>query len=425
MAAVVQLVTETDWRGSLRRRGEHFAGDELNVLTALRQWPEVKGLVRFNEFAGRVEFARQPSWRAVQAGDRWTEPDDFDLHALLQSQQIEVRNRGIVADAVERVARDTPHHPVRQYLTGLKWDLTSRLETWLADYLGAAGSDIYLAAAGSKFLISAVARIMQPGCKADHVLVLEGAQGIGKTRTHRILFAPWFADSLPAMTDKDAALQLQGVWGVELSELAAMRGTSQVEVVKSFLTRTHDRFRPPYGRRTVEVPRQCVFLGTTNESQYLRDPTGNRRFWPVRCTAINLVELAIDRDQLLAEALAAYQSGVAWHLDADEALLATSEQAERQLVTELEQAVSEYLDRILANGTREITTREILTGACALEFDKPDYMERAGRLGPGVAATLERRGWRRVGQAGRSPNRRTVYRYTGTGSQGLTPGAGS
>src|SRR5690606_11359386 len=147
-----------------------------------------------------------------------------------------------------------------------------------------------------------VARVMRPGCKADYVLVLESGQGVQKSKlAAAIAIRPeWFADNIGDIASKDSAIQLAGKWILELAAPSAIR-PAEVEAVKAYLTRTHDVFRPPYGRRAITVPRQCVFLATTNERQYLRDRTGNRRYWPVRCTAIDIEAFERDRDQIWAE----------------------------------------------------------------------------------------------------------------------------
>jgi predicted P-loop ATPase len=284
------------------------------------------------------------------------------------------------------VAQDTPYHPVREYLKALKWDGTPRLQIWLAEYLGAEADPVYLAAVGRKFLISAVARVIQPGCQVDHMLVLEGPQDLGKSRTARALarYPEWFTDDMPDIHDKDAALQLSGRWIVELAELAALR-RSELEGMKAFITRPVDVFRPPYARRTVGVPRQSVFVGTTNEAHYLRDPTGNRRFWPVPCSLIDIDALECDRDQLWAEALHALHAGEAWHLTREETALANAERA------------------------KEISTRQVMIEALHLEPDKPDYVERAGRLGVQLAAAMQAAGWRKLRTSGRGSARRTIY----------------
>lgn len=396
-----------DWLGLLRRRGDQIIGDEANVLQALRAAPELVGLIRFNEFAARTELTASPPWRKASPGAEWTDADDVDLQAWLQMRSIAVKARGCVADCVSRVARDHLYHPVRDYLTGLTWDQRARLTHWLIDYAGAEGPAPYLEAIGPAFLISAVARVMQPGCQADHVLVLEGTQGTGKTSAVRILGRPWLAEGLPDLANKDAALHLAGAWIVELSELAGMR-RSEIEHVKAFLSRSVDRFRPPYGRRTLDQPRQCVFIATTNEQTYLRDPSGNRRFWPVRCGAIDLTALERDRDQLWAEAMLRYRLDEAWHLTGTPAQLAAGEQDARHYVTELEQDVADYLARMEPQGCEEVSVRDVLLHA--LRIDSATDPRGAAAVGDRVAAALNRAGWERVARTGHGEHRRTVYR---------------
>jgi predicted P-loop ATPase len=395
-----------DWRCALAPSGSEYAGDERNILIALRTAPELAGLVKFNEFSLETELTRGAPWQSTKV-TCWSEPDDTQLTAWLQAAGIKVRSRGAVADTVAVVARQHAYHPVRDYLQALQWDGEKRLQIWLAEYLNATGSVEYLAAVGTRFLISAVARIMEPGCQADHVLVLEGRQGIGKTSAARALAKrpEWFAGNLPDIHSKDAALQLAGRWIVEIAELKAIRN-SQVEATKTFITETRDTFRPPYGRRTAQFPRQCVFIATTNESEYLRDRSGNRRYWPVRCTKVDVAALTRDCDQLYAEALHLYRHGVAWHLTDDEIRLALAQQQERVHVTELEQDVQAYLDTVKAD---EVTVREVLHYGLRVEHDKPNYTETARKLGPAVAEALERCGWNKVSRVGKGINRRTIY----------------
>jgi putative DNA primase/helicase len=402
---------DTDWRAALEKRNGRIVGDERNALLALRLAPELAGLVQFNEFALRVEFTRSPPWRELKQGATWTDDDDTAALAWLQSMGVEIRQRHIVGDAVAVIAKDHLRHPVREYMARLQWDCRPRLATWLFDYLGAGGNPAYLGAVGEKILISAIARIDKPGCQADHTLVLEGPQDLGKSRTVRALAMrpDWFTDDMPDIHSKDAALQLCGRWIVELAELAALR-RAEIEGVKAFLTRPVDVFRPPYGRRTISVPRQCIFFATTNEVHYLRDPSGNRRFWPVSCQEIDLDALERDRDQLWAEAAVAYARGATWHLTAEETALAREEQSERMLVTELEADVGEYLAMIVSSGYREVSAKQVMIEALHLEPDKPDFAERAGRLGPHVAAAMQAAGWQKVRTSGRGAQRRTIYR---------------
>lgn len=409
-----------EWMAGLRRSGKGFVGDEYNCVFALRHAPELIGLLRFNEFAHVTEFSRSPPWRVVTPGSPWSEADDTACQVWLQERDIAVRGRATVADSVALVSQATPHHPVRDYLANLKWDGEPRLRVWLSEYLNAEGDPLYLAAIGRAFLISAVARIQKPGCQADHMLVLEAAQGAGKTSAVRALSIEpaWYAGSLPDVHNKDAALQLCGRWIVEVSELRGMR-TAHQEAVKSFLTETADTFRPPYGRRTAQFPRQCVFIGTTNEREYLRDRTGNRRYWPVRCGHVRLRQLTADRDQLWAEAMHEHQAGEAWHLEGELVTLAAAEQKARVEVTELEADVAQYLDRQRQAGVRIIDVQEVLTSGLGLRRDAPNYVETARRLGTSVAEAIESCGWIRSRRTrDGAGGRRTVYAYQGDGQGG-------
>lgn len=409
------------WKTGLHSNSKGFIGDEFNVLVALRIAPVLVGLVRFNQFALEVEFTRAPPWRAVAPGTPWAEADDTALMVWLQAEGIPVRSRSTVADTVVLAAQDHAYHPVRGYLDGLQWDGEPRLAIWPQEYLNADGPGDYLAAVGPAFLRSAVARIMQPGCQSDHMLVLEGPQGIGKSTVVKTLAKEpsWYADNLPDVHSKDAALQLSGRWIIEVNELKAIRG-SQLEAVKAFITTTVDTFRPPYGRRTAQFARQSVFVGTTNESDYLRDRTGNRRYWPIRCGRIRLDALQADRDQLWAEAVHTYRAGEPWHLSGDVVTLAAAEQRGRVFVSELEADVAEYL----ANRTdtsKEISVQDVLVHCLGLDRMADSYAEQARRLGPAIAEALEACGWRKAGRTrDEARTRRTLYRFpdAGQGGQG-------
>ncbi len=215
-------------------------------------------------------------------------------------------HQNLIVEAVTFLANKNARHPVREYLKGLKWDGKKRIDFWLRDYLGVVVAEErkkYFRAISRKYLMGMVARVMEPGCQTDSFLVLEGVQGVGKSSTGRILAsADWYCDTLPDIKDKDAMLNLQGAWIVEISELAALRGAQSKESYKAFLSRRVDRFRSPFGRITNDVPRQSMFLGTTNDEDYLNDKGGNRRFWPARVHRCDFDRLAEDRDQLFAEA---------------------------------------------------------------------------------------------------------------------------
>ena len=250
----------------------------------------------------------------------------------------------------EQVLVDMAHanryHPVREYLEGLKWDRTPRLATWLSYYLGADESD-YVETVGKAFFIALVARIFKPGCKQDYMLILEGPQGTLKSMACEAIAGNWFSDNLPDVREsKDLSQHLQGKWLIEVGELSAL-GKAETTTLKAFITRRTERYRPSYGRREVIQPRQCVFIGTTNAEVYLKDASGGRRFWPVKTGSINIDTMAGDRDQLFAEAVHLFKSGVNWWPNKDfEAKYIKPEQDARYVADPWTEKITTYIENL-------------------------------------------------------------------------------
>jgi predicted P-loop ATPase len=218
--------------------------------------------------------------------------------------------------AIERRGREYRFHPLRDWLNGLIWDRQPRVSQLFPTYFGAADT-VYARTIGHLFLVSMVARVFSPGCQADHVPILVGPQGELKSSSCATLAGEdYFGDHMPDIHSKDASQYLGGKWLIELPELAALN-KGDVESWKAFITRREEKYRPPYGRRDVVEPRQCVFIGTTNQEEFLRDTTGNRRFWPIPTGKIDIKALERDRDMILAEAVSLFKNGKQWWPDRD------------------------------------------------------------------------------------------------------------
>jgi hypothetical protein len=370
-----------------------------NAIIALRQSPDWCGLLAHNAFTLETILDGAPPWRtgADWTPRPWCEHDDLCLTFWMQNNDIGIGPLH-AAQAVEMVARDRIVHPVLDYLDGLKHDGTVRTKTWLTDFLGAEAT-AYNEAVGPAMLIAAIARIRDPGCKVDTVPILEGPQGALKSTAIGKLFHPWFSDELADLGSKDAAMQMSGIWGVELAELDAM-SRAEISRTKAFISRKIDRFRPPYGRRLIERQRPCVFWGTTNASGYLKDETGGRRFWPIKVGAIDLVGLAANRDQLWAEAQALYRVGTPWWIK-DRAIQEAAEEQQR------ERYQGDAWDEPIATYVARMDDGDVTVVAVLKELGVP--LDRCGQTEQNrVARVLRSLGWFRR-QRGSGAAKRWVY----------------
>lgn len=339
---------EDNWQEQLIINKNGQITDDLQNLVIIIKNDENLKSIAYNQHRDGIDVKGNLPWKQIKSG--WNDSDMSALKVYF-NKTYGVWSPAKIKEALIAVAAERAYHPVKEYLDGLEpWDGIKRLETLLIDYLGAEDND-YSRAVIKKTLVAAVARIYEPGTKFDSVLILNGPQGIGKSTFFAKLGSRWFSDSLTItdMRDKAAAEKLQGYWLLELGELAGIKKTD-VETVKSFVSRTDDKYRASYGVNVESHPRQCVIVGSTNsESGFLRDITGNRRFWPVRVSgnSLNKAWDLKDINQIWAEALNLYRNGEDLFLKGDEAQIAISEQADAMETDDREGLVREYLEKLL------------------------------------------------------------------------------
>lgn len=402
------LINEANWRQHLIMKAD---GDGLkstsaqNIALILQYEKRFSGIFAWNEFANEVYLMRRPPWDISGPQSFWTPRKIKDTDTVACAGWLEYTGMSPkindVGKIVVRVAEHNKYNPVIEALDALKWDCFPRVRgndydvmPWLSTYLGADNTRINRMF-GEKWLVSAVARAYQPGCKADAMLVLEGRQGLKKSSALRALadglITGVFTDEMSDPNSKDAAMQMQGAWIVEIAELDAFR-RAEVTQIKSWLGRQIDRFRRPYGKIVEDFPRACVFAGTVNplaHSGYLKDPTGGRRFWPVEANKIDLDQLKKDAQQLWAEAVHLYRAGETWWLSDEDEALAQEAQSKRYE----EDPYGELIDDA-TNGVKSIRLQKIMS---ALEIP----MERRNAIvARRITSHLTRRGWTREDRNG-------------------------
>lgn len=307
-AQAEEFAEERDWRQDLDRNKEGKTKVTLKNLDLIFT-NAVEGTVFVEDlFASRIEYGTDTPWEG-KAGTYIKDIDMVLVKRWLADTEFGIEpNKDAILESTSLLAHRCRIHPVQDYLNGLKWDGVARINTWIRDFCEGQAPEPYLSEISRKFLLAMVKRVFEPGCQWDYVLVLEGKQGKYKSSIARALASDkWFMDNLPDLKDKDSMLNLQGKWLIELGELADVK-RADYNLVKAYLVRRTDTVRPHYGRLMSDVPRQSVFIGTINEGQYLKDPTGNRRYWPVKVGLCDVAGLAAVRDQLFAEAMHVYRS---------------------------------------------------------------------------------------------------------------------
>ena len=374
--------TYDDWQKALEldRRGKIM--DSLdNLVIILRHDDELKNIA-FNCHRDGIDAKGGLPWEQLKGG--WNDSDIASLKVYL-SKQYGVYSPTKTKDAVLAVASERAYHPIKEYLDSLpEWDGIPRVEALFIDYFGSPDTS-YTKAVSRKSMVAAVARIYTPGTKFDSVPILNGPQGIGKSTFYAKLAGEWFSDSLTLtdMKDKAGPEKLQGYWILELGELAGMR-KADVETVKSFISRVDDKYRASYGVTVESHPRQCIIVGSTNaESGFLRDITGNRRFWPIKVTGSSVKKAwqitKYEIQQIWAETLVLYKKGEKLYLDGEDATQALEEQSDAMEADEREGLVREYLDTLLPDNWKDMDL-----------YERRNFLNGTGITDIGAKGTVKR-----------------------------------
>lgn len=375
-------MSDLNWQALLDCTNSDIPRSTLaNAVLVLQHDPEFgPEHIYYDEFLDRVLFANSPT-------RQWRDDDDTRLTVYMQQNvgMLTIAESHVSA-AVRYVARQRTRHCVRDWMRGLAWDGTERIAHALEDAWGvepnASQPSDYVRAISANLFIGIVARIMRPGCQLDTMLILEGAQGIGKSRSLRILGGDWYMLAAESITNKDFYQGLAGKMLVELGELDAL-SKAERERTKIAISTPTDRYRSSYGRHAIDHPRQCVFIGTTNRDDYGNDETGIRRFWPVKCGDINCDIVTALRDQWFAEAVVQFDAGATWW-ETPQAV--TSVQRDRQHEDAWTATVLDWL-----TNKDETTSADILVNS-PLKFSEGDISRTDQNR---ISTILALNGWRR------------------------------
>lgn len=409
-ATVTQIHTrktvraDDSWMLDLVCNGEGHTkpGVMKNWAMFLEHHPDMAGVFAFDAFKLRVVLNRRPPWEAESSAP-WTprtlqDRDCNEAVMWLEAKHMTPKPTSVLP-AIQSVAERYSFDRLREYLDGLEWDRKPRVATWLSYYIGVEDSP-YARTVALRWLVSSVARGLGPGCKVDTMPILEGPQGARKSSVLRALYGnEFFTDELSDIGSKDAKMEMQGVWGLEVAEMQRLNA-AETSAVKKFMGVQVDRYRPPYGRQTIDAPRRVVLLGTINPegNAYLKDPTGARRFWPVTVGRIDLDAIAEDRDQIWAEAVELYRAGTPWWVQEAEQEAVEAEQEKR---TEVDVWTAQIAPMIRSR--TEITQWEVFENLGIAKRDA-DYRHaaRVGRI-------MRKFGWQSIRDR-RGGEDQTMYR---------------
>lgn len=366
-----------------------------NWSLLLEHHPSMRGCLAFDAFKMQIVLQRRPAWdRGTGHWEQRVLRDSDFQNAVMWLEGMHMTPKvASIAPVISSVAEAHQFDRLREYLEGLVWDGKPRLARFFRSHLGVDGSDGgYADIISRRFLISAVARGLSAGCKVDTMPIIEGPQGLKKSTALKALFgAEFFSDELSDIGSKDAKMEMQGVWAIEIAEMHRLN-LSATNAVKKFLSQATDRFRPPYGRTVIEAPRRLVLAGTINPdgNPYLKDSTGARRFWPLTATRIDIDAIHRDRDQIWAEAVALFGAREPWWVQPAEVDVVEGEQAERTDVDVWTDAVVKAID-----GRRVMLLSEIISSVGIPAKDAGQHhAARIGRImqSMGWATVRERKG---------------------------------
>lgn len=293
-----------------------------NLDILINKDPNIKDSIYFDEFADKRIISKDLPWREVETPTLWTDEDEAELRGYIETRY-GITHQSKISDAITRAFSGRRYNPTLEHILRHTWDKTPRVDTLFVDYLGAEDTPL-VRALTRKTLVACVARVLSPGIKYDQITVFVGKEGIGKSTFLKALGGRWYTDSLHTIEGKDAMEQIAGAWVIELAELQALK-KSEITAVKAFVSKQSDRYRPAYGRNSIERPRRCVFFATTNEQSFLKNETGNRRFWTIEVgtnkqkkSPFELVGNTDELGQIFAEAIELYKAGETLYLDKEQ-----------------------------------------------------------------------------------------------------------